>query len=130
MTLTRLLEINSKLLKSEEWPSISEAERIWRGYGSPTGVRELIDVLEKVLSMCGQYGIRYAPIFLQRKKALIRGTWAPQVCVASIDDRAKGDDSPGGACSMCGGTGYRLLDGGRGATLCSCDKWTNRQKVG
>jgi len=33
-------------------------------------VRELADILEKVLLKYGHDGIRYAPIFLQRKKAL------------------------------------------------------------
>jgi hypothetical protein len=124
MTLTRLLEINSKLVKIEEWPSIAVAERIWRGFGCPTGVRELTDLLERVLSECAQCGIRYAPIFLQRKKALDRGTWTPQVAVAFVVSKESGANN--GTCSLCGGTGYALLNGGRSANLCSCGAWNKK----
>jgi len=129
MTLTRLLEINSKLVKAEEWPSIAVAERIWRGFGCPTGVRELTDLLERVLSECEQSGIRYAPIFLQRKKALHRGTWAPVVPAAAIANTANGSGSSVGVCSLCGGTGYAVLNGGRAANLCSCGGWKKPSKA-
>jgi hypothetical protein len=130
MTLTHLLEINSRLLKPEEFASVAIAERTWRALACPTGARELIDLLEKVLSECGQCGIRYAPIFLQRKKALLRGTWSPQVRAAPFGGGANGGNPNDGTCSMCRGSGYVLIDGGRGATLCACDKWTKQQKVG
>ena len=130
MTLTRLLEINSRLLKPEEISSIAVAERLWRGLGCPTDAHELIDLLERVLLECGRYGIRYAPIFLQRKKALHRGTWSPQVCGVLVEGGTNESSSQGGACSRCGGTGYMLVDGGRSATLCSCGKWGRQQKAG
>jgi hypothetical protein len=85
MTLTRLLEINLRLIQPLEYASISFAERTWQENGSPTGVRELIDLLEKVLSGCQKAGERYAPILLQRKRALQRGTWVPpEECLAAV----------------------------------------------
>ncbi len=130
MTLTRLLEINSRLLKPDECVSLQVAERIWRDHGSPTGVRELTDILEKVLSECGQDGIRYAPIILQRKKALHRGTWAPRVeYLAAVSGPTTVANANGGACSKCGGEGYILVRGGRGATLCSCGGWKKTMSI-
>jgi hypothetical protein len=130
MTLTRLLEINSRLLKSDEIVSVQVAERIWRGHGSPTGVRELTDILEKVISECGQDGIRYAPILLQRKKALHRGTWAPRneyIAAASGPTKLTSADST--ACSKCNGTGLISMHGGRAATFCSCGGWKKPASV-
>jgi hypothetical protein len=102
MTLTRLLEINRKFVKADESDSVMLAERIWEQRGCPTGVRELIDLLEKVLSDCLQDGIRYAPILLQRKKALHRGTWAPRIeYVAALTGTATVAGANGGACSKC-----------------------------
>jgi hypothetical protein len=129
MTLTRLLEINSKLLKPDEFVSLQVAERIWRDHGCPTGVRELIELLEKVLSDCLQDGIRYAPILLQRKKALHRGIWAPRIeSVAALADAPKVANADGDACSRCGGSGYILVRRGRGATLCPCEAWKSARR--
>src|ERR1700679_3576632 len=103
MTLTHLLEINSRLIMPEELASTGVAERIWRDFGCPTGVRALIDVLEKVLSECAQNGIRYAPILLQRKKALSRGTWEPlPERVANLTDASEVERVEGDVCSRCG----------------------------
>jgi hypothetical protein len=128
MTLTRLLEINLRLLKPGELVSIQVAERIWKNYGSPTRVRELTDILEKVLSECGKDGIWYAPILLQRKKALHRGTWAPRVeYVAAVSGPTKVANANGGLCSKCGGSGYVSVRGGRGMTLCPCEAWKTKR---
>lgn len=129
MTLTLLLEINSRLVRPEELASLGVAERLWRGFGCPTGVRELIDLLEKVLLECGQCGIRYAPILLQRKKALHRGTWAPQVYVASVDSGITESNSSDGVCSKCGGSGYMPVNGGRSMDLCPCEGWKKRSSI-
>jgi hypothetical protein len=129
MTLTRLLEINSRLIEPPELASVGLAERIWRECGRPTGARELTDLLEKVLSECEQTGIRYAPILLQRKKALHRGTWAPQIPVVSIGKPSKEGDASDGGCAYCGGTGYAFVNGGRSATLCACEGWRKRSNA-
>ena len=108
----------------EEFASTGVAERIWRDFGCPTGVRALIDVLEKVLTECRQNGIRYAPILLQRKKALGRGTWQPlPEQVANLTDASEVGRAEGYVCSRCGGLGYMAVRGGMGATLCPCDAW-------
>jgi hypothetical protein len=124
MTLTLLLQINMRLVKPDEFGSVGMAERIWREHGCPTGVRELIDLLETVLSECREGGIRYAPILLQRKKALHRGTWEPlaeQIAVVRQQTELGGNE--GQACSKCGGTGVMYGRGGRSATLCPCGAW-------
>jgi hypothetical protein len=123
MTLTRLLEINTRLVKPIESPSLGLAERIWRECSSPTEVRALIDVLEKVLSECCRDGIRYAPILLQRKKALHRGTWTPSAEHIAPVISAMQAASGGDGCPRCGDTGVVMVRGGRGATLCPCEAW-------
>jgi hypothetical protein len=129
MTLTHLLEINSKLIKPNEFSSVGLAERIWRNHGCPSGVRELIDLLEKALTECQQCGIRYAPILLQRKKALHRGTWAPQAYLAVVGGGAKKGSSDNGTCSKCDGSGYMPVKGGRSMELCPCEGWKKRSKA-
>ena len=124
MTLTRLLEINLKLVKPDESSSLGLADRIWREYGSPTGVLELTDVLEKVISECGESGIRYAPILLQRKKALHRGTWTPSVEHVLLHSHATREAS--GGCPTCGDTGVVIVRGGRGGNLFPCEAWKKR----
>jgi hypothetical protein len=124
MTLTRLLEINPRLIETQELASIGFAERIWREHGCPTGVRELTDLLEKVLSECKQCGIRYAPIFLQRKKALHRVTWAPHIRIAPLSNESASSNDK---CSRCGGSGYMPINGGRGLDLCPCEGWKRKR---
>jgi hypothetical protein len=127
MTLTRLLEIDSRLVKPDEFVSVALAERVWREHGCPTGVRELTDLLETALSECRQGGIRYAPILLQRKKALHRGTWAPQADrVAALNRGTTQRDTDGAGCSNCRGTGVMIVLGGKGGTLCPCEVWKKR----
>jgi hypothetical protein len=128
MTVTHLLEINSRLVKPDEFASVGLAERIWREHDCPTGVRELIDLLEKVLSECRQGGIRYAPILLQRKKALHRGTWAPQVSKVPAGESKEGNSNDGN-CSRCGGSGYMTVNGGRSMGLCPCDGWKKKSRA-
>jgi len=126
MTLTHLLEINSRLVKPQELASIGLAERIWRESGCPMGGRELIDLLERILSECRQLGILYAPIFLQRKKALHRGTWTPRASVITGRQGTTGASPNDGKCTRCGGSGYMLTLGGRSAALCLCGGWKKR----
>jgi hypothetical protein len=75
----------------------------------------LIDVLEEVLQRCGRQGIRYAPILLQRKKALQRGTWKPEPTPQSASQDSNKSDRDHSSCQECGGSGYRFMDGGRSA---------------
>jgi len=126
MTLTRLLEINSRLIRPSEASSLGLADRIWREYGCPTGVRELTDILEKVLSECCQDGIRYAPILLQRKKALHRGTWMPSAESTVPPSGGTQAASYGDRCPKCGDSGVMAVRGGRGGTLCPCDAWKKK----
>lgn len=125
MTLTRLLEISMKFLKPDEIASIGLAERVWHECDCPTGVRELTDLLEKAITDCCQCGIRYAPILLQRKKALQRGTWSPQVGPVPVTGTI--ERSPeNGTCARCGGSGYMPIKGGRSMDLCPCGGWKKR----
>ena len=83
------------------------------------------DVIKSlVLSGCQQAGIRYAPILLQRKRALHRGTWTPSdQFVAALSRTTEEASADGDACSKCGGSGYVYVLGGTSATLCSCEGW-------
>jgi hypothetical protein len=101
MTLTRLLEVSMKFLKPDEVASIGMAERIWREDGGPTGIRELTDLLERTITECRQSGIRYAPILLQRKKALQRGTWSPEVDSVAVGPKETGSAVDDGRCAKC-----------------------------
>jgi hypothetical protein len=126
MTLTRLLEVTMKFVKAHELASIGMAERIWREGGGPTSVRELTDLLEKTITDCRQCGIRYAPILLQRKKALQRGTWTPQVCPATLGGGTSELIGGDGGCVKCGGSGYMPTKGGTSMDLCPCEGWKKR----
>jgi hypothetical protein len=128
MTLTRLLEINLKLIQPLEYASIEFANRIWQKNGSPTGIRELIDLLERVLSECQKGGERYAPILLQRKRALQRGTWAPrEECLAALSQTSEDAPINQNACTRCGGSGYVSVRAGTAVSLCPCDAWKNQR---
>jgi hypothetical protein len=118
VTLTRLLDVNLGLLKAEEFHSLELAERIWIERGCPSKGRELIDVLEMVLSACERDGIQYAPVLLLRKKELERGTWSPRNIPPSKDAGAAGPQD--GSCPKCWGTGITTLPGGKHGTFCTC----------
>jgi len=78
MLLTKLLEIDESRVPPEARRSILLAERIWREAGEPEERWKLTRLLEEILLRCIASGIWYAPILLQRKKAIERGTWLPQ----------------------------------------------------
>ncbi len=121
MTLTRLLGVERSLLRLEAEASLALAERIWAEHGCPAERRALADVLETVLRRCVREGICYAPILLQRKKALERGTWMPPAGQPGGD--APTNRSGDGVCAACGGTGYIIARGGGSASLCACGAW-------
>jgi hypothetical protein len=75
MDLLRLLQIDSSLIGPEARESLLLADRIWREAGAPREMWALVAALEEILRRCKESGIWYAPILLQRKKALERGTW-------------------------------------------------------
>lgn len=117
VTLTKFLEIEKRLLKPDELASLSIAERLWVEHGSPTDGRALIDVLEMVLGRCVTSGIMNAPILLQRKKALERGTWEPNTIPPTTGtSRGSGGQENGtgmAQCPRCRGGGIVFAPGGR-----------------
>ena len=128
MTLTRLLEIKSDLLKWEDKTSLHLAERIWLECGAPTEPQRLCEVLEIILERCTGDGVGYPPILLKRKKQIERGAWSPE---------QKGGSPPGDPlpsegdsnCPKCGGLGHVLIEGGRHAKMCECNKWMRSQRL-
>jgi hypothetical protein len=75
----RLLEIQTRLIHPEDYPSLARAGRMWAHAGKPTQRRELIDLLESIITACTRHGQSYAPIFLRRKWELQRSDWRPRV---------------------------------------------------
>jgi hypothetical protein len=130
MTLTRILEIETRFLQPGDATSLGIAEGIWRSHGSPTDAKALADILEKVMRECSQSGVYYAAVILKRKKSLERGTWkpAPQFCEPPRDAGATQPGMNGVKCSQCGDTGYIQMQ--THASLCRCGAWNkSRAKV-
>ena len=67
-------------------------------------------------------------ILLKRKKQIERGAWSPE---------QKGGSPPGDPlpsegdsnCPKCGGLGHVLIEGGRHAKMCECNKWMRSQRL-
>jgi hypothetical protein len=115
LTLTRVLDIDAKLVHAEEERALLLARRLWEEEGRPTERQALCGVLEGILTVCQREGIRYPAILLRRKKELERGTWAPKSASAAPAD------SPGDPeCSLCGGAGTIANPGGLSGRLCEC----------
>jgi hypothetical protein len=115
LTLTRLLEIDAKLLLPEEERGLQLARLLWNEAGRPSEQRALCRTLEKILTDCQREGIRYPAILLRRKKELERGSWTPQLALAAPAD------SPGDPdCTICGGIGTIANPGGLSGRLCEC----------
>lgn len=128
MTLTRLLEIDIKLLPHGSERALYYAERIWQSRGSPMIPEVLRDVLEETLEACKQEGIYYPPILLRRKKELDRScrtSWLPKPKALSSGQSPQSVQACArpAVCSDCGGSGYRPTLGGASATLCECESW-------
>jgi hypothetical protein len=115
MTLIRLLGIHTQMVRPEAQASLDLAARIWAKHGWPEEPDALAEALEETLTRCVEQGIFYAPILLQRKKALERGTWKPRLAGAPPPKGAEGQ------CVRCGGTGS-YLEAGTGY-LCPCGAW-------
>ena len=105
MTLTRLLEIESRLLSRAARSSMEIAQQVWAEHGRPVDGPSLIEVLEEAMQTCQQGGVRYPPILLKRKKELQRGEWSPP----ELEE---------GICLECDGRGF--VSDGRTYTMCRC----------
>ncbi len=131
MDLLRLLEIDRSLIGPEAGKSLLVAERVWCEEGCPTEGWALAAALEKILRRCAASGIWYAPVLLQRKKALERGTWrpakhrpAPSVRREIVDSSRPNSAEP--PCEKCGGSGVVNAPGGLNGMLCECDSYMRR----
>jgi hypothetical protein len=137
MELLRLLQIDSSLIGSEARESLLVAERVWHEEGCPREGWALAAALEKILRRCAASGIWYAPVLLQRKKALERGTWraAAQPSARALQREIAGParaaspgavDSAGPPCERCGGSGVVNAPAGTSGTLCECGAYLRR----
>lgn len=125
MNVLQLLEVDTKLVTPEARQSLLLAERVWSEEGSPQEPRALSLVLEKILQRCMASGIWYAPVLLQRKKSLERGTWRPCRAPGKSDSTSAqalraAAQGLNGLCPACGGTGIVVHRGGFSGSLCSC----------
>jgi hypothetical protein len=137
MEFTRFLEIDRNLVAPDAQKSLLLADRVWQEEGCPSDAAALIDTLEKILRRCHASQIWYAPVLLQRKKALERETWRPRSPVhpgsAAIPAAAASSgetESPEGTCAFCGGTGIVVRKGGFSGSMCSCGALLRRFQSG
>jgi hypothetical protein len=130
MEFLRLLEIDRSLVAPEAQKSLLLADRVWNEEGCPRETWALCGVLEKILRRCLDSNIWYAPVLLQRKKALERGSWRPHSFAAppGRSSAASADEPQGSAerCAECGGTGIVIRAGGFSGSLCSCGGYLSR----
>ncbi len=126
MTLTRLLEIRREWLHPEDDMSLQLAERVWIERGQPTERRALAAALETILQRCVAAGIHYAPVLLQRKKALERGAWSPAAGHRAGVSTAPANTRRGQGCARCGGSGIVVAPGGASGSLCPCGAWRKK----
>jgi len=78
MNLIKYLEIDEAQVHPDARKSLLIAEKIWIENGSPLERWQLVRVLEEILRRCIASGIWYAPMLLQRKKAIERDSWRPR----------------------------------------------------
>jgi hypothetical protein len=78
MNLIKYLEIDESQVHPDARRSLLLAEKVWTENGSPLDRWELVRVLEEILRRCIASGIWYAPMLLQRKKAIERDSWRPR----------------------------------------------------
>jgi hypothetical protein len=136
MEFLRLLEIDRSLVTREAQKSLLLADRVWNEEGCPQEACALCGVLEKILRRCLDSNIWYAPVLLQRRKALERGSWRPRATVptpvrgaTSAPAESHGEPpSSTETCAECGGTGIVIRAGGFSGSLCSCGRFLSRIK--
>lgn len=128
MTLTRLLEVNLRLIRYEDERGLRLAEEVWKLNGGPTEADALSETIEKALQCCSEEGISYPAILLKRKKQIERGIWKPDLSVeaSGMDSIPSEGDTK---CGRCGGVGYVLIEGGRHSKFCECNKWVRNQAI-
>jgi hypothetical protein len=120
----------------EAHKSLLLADRVWNEEGRPREAWALSAVLEKILRRCLDWNIWYAPILLQRKKALERGSWRPRSiaarpsCFSAGTSVASSDEQQRSAkiCAECGGRGIVICAGGFSGSFCSCGGYLRRLK--
>jgi hypothetical protein len=115
LTLTRVLEIDIKLVPLEEDRALQLARQLWDYDGRPIEQRALCRALERILALCQKEGVRYPAILLRRKKELERGTWAPDPAL-SLPEETPGDPH----CTICRGAGVIVNPGGLSGRSCEC----------
>ena len=128
MTLTSLLGVKLDWIREEDLKALELAERIWIEYGQPRDTLKLAEVIEESITRCARNGLWYPPIFLLRKKQLLRGEWSAGTVRAF--PTAAAVQRKESACTECGDTGYRITKGGRSATLCECGAWHKKAAGG
>jgi len=85
-----VIEIDENLVAPEAQKSLLLADRVWNEEGRPRETWALCAVLEKILRRCLDSNIWYAPILLERRKALERGSWRPRSIEARPSRSAAG----------------------------------------
>jgi hypothetical protein len=139
MDLLGLLEIDRSLITPESRRSLLIAEMVWSAAGYPQDRAGLCAVLEKILRSCTAQGIWYAPVLLQRKKAIERGTWRPlpksrrmvqsrqaERSAAATPGQMGGQAHDDQTCSSCGGSGILTAADGKTGTFCPCGAYLAR----
>jgi len=135
MDLLSLLEIDRSLISPEAHRSLLVAEMAWSAAGYPQDLAGLCAVLERTLRSCTAQAIWYAPIFLQRKKAIERGTWRPVARPGRQTQTSRSLQSSvalptqmidGETCSRCDGSGILTAPDSKSGTLCSCGAYLAR----
>jgi hypothetical protein len=75
MSLAMILGIDSSHFSYEESLAMQHAETRWVELGKPANRRRLGGLLSSVIDDCNASGLQFPPIFLERFRALRRGSW-------------------------------------------------------
>ena len=121
----------------EAQKSLLLADRMWHEEGCPSDAAALGAVLEKILRPCLASQIWCAPVLLQRRKALERGTWRLRTAMhrgnSTIPSAEASDgvtQSPSGSCTNCAGTRIVIHKDGFSGSMCSCGALLRRLQRG
>jgi len=75
MSLAMILRIDPSHFSYEESLAMQQAERRWVEVGKPANRRRLAGLLCSVIDDCDSGVLQFPPIFLERLRALRRGSW-------------------------------------------------------
>jgi hypothetical protein len=147
-SIVRLLEIERRWVLPLEQASLLLAQELWESEGFPAAPHELAALLERVLRMCVEEGMLYAPVLLLRKKSLLRGTWLPKAQATPtpasphnvpapqpLAIAAPPESTPAAAahdgeeCPRCSGTGLYASRDGLTGYLCPCGSYLRNLKL-